>query len=107
MKPWMSLRSSAASELRPDRGASPETSCPARPKRLRKKLPPSVAAGTCASLSCLTRRHLSVSGRDRLWLAVGDQGMDVLNRQPRIGLIEPDRSAVRACRKINEFLQVF
>src|SRR6266704_706232 len=96
----MSPRSSGFSEPRPG------SSCFTRPNRPRKKLLPSSKPGACASLSCLTSRRLSLSGRDGLWLAVGDQGMDVLYRQSRIGLIKPDRTAVCARRKVKELLPV-
>jgi len=40
-------------------------------------------------------------------LAIGDQGMDVLNREAWICLVEPDRRAVRARCKVDELLEVF
>src|SRR6266478_3056302 len=103
----MSLRSSGFSEPNLSWESRPGISCLARPNKPRKKLLPSSTPGACASLSCLTSRRLSLSGRDRLWLAVGDQGMNVLNRQSRIGLIEPDRRAVCARCKVDELLEVF
>jgi hypothetical protein len=42
-----------------------------------------------------------------LWPAIGDQGMDVLNRQAWIRLVEPYRLAARHRSKVNELLQVF
>src|ERR1700692_4166931 len=33
--------------------------------------------------------------------------MDVLNRKPRIGLVEPNRGAVCSCRKVDELLEEF
>src|SRR6266700_6653395 len=101
----MSLRSSGFSEPNLGWESRPGISCLARPNRPRKKLLPSSKPGACASLSCLTSRRLSLSGRDGLWLAVGDQGMDVLYRQSRIGLIEPDRSAICARCEVNELLE--
>src|SRR6266478_4127864 len=103
----MSLRSSGFSEPNLSWESRPGISCLARPNKPRKKLLPSSTPSTCASLSCLTSRRLSLSGRNRLWLAVGDQGMDVLNRQSWIGLVEADRGAVCAGCKVNEFLQMF
>src|SRR5437867_12500663 len=48
----------------------------------------------------------SLLTRGRLWLAIGDQGMDVLNRQAWIRLVEPDGSAVCRRRKVNELLEM-
>src|SRR6267154_1007634 len=46
--------------------------------------------------------------RFRGWLrfAIGDQRMNVLHRQSRISRIEPDGSAVRPGRKVDELLKV-
>src|SRR5271169_6214495 len=48
----------------------------------------------------------SLSGHGRWRFAVGDQGVNILNREPRIRLVETDRGAVCASRKVNELLQV-
>src|SRR5207249_3917960 len=50
---------------------------------------------------------LSLSTRDGLRLAVGDQRVDVLDRKSPVGLIESDRSAACSRREVNELLQVF
>src|SRR5205814_3132728 len=46
--------------------------------------------------------------RFRGWLrfVIGDQGMNVLHRQSRVSRVEPDRSAVRPGRKVDELLKV-
>jgi hypothetical protein len=54
----------------------------------------------CISMSC------PYSTGVRLCFAICDQGMNVLNRQPWIGLVEPNGSTVRRSSEINELLKV-
>src|SRR5438034_6691875 len=47
--------------------------------------------------------------RFRGWLrfAIGDQGINVLHRQSRVSRVEPDGSAIRPGRKVDELLKMF
>src|SRR6266480_5321688 len=59
----------------------------------------------------LTHGGFRLTGRSRrfrgwLRLAISNQGMNVLYRQSRISRVEPDGSAVRPRRKVNELLKV-
>ncbi len=52
----------------------------------------------CLPHSCLIRRG---------GLAIGDQSVNVLHAQSRVGLIEADWNTVRSGRVVDEFLSVF
>src|SRR6266436_3770073 len=78
--------------------------------RCRRRLPVVDLTHDIVSYSRFIRHLVGqalLSGRGRWRLAVGDQGMDVLNRQSRIILVKPDRGAVCASCKVNELLQIF
>src|SRR5258708_18946364 len=104
MNPWISARSNADLV-----SVGRSLSCAApRPNSRPSRRPPSLVSaglpppGTTISLLLLVR----LAGCGRWRFAVGNQGMDVLNRQTGIGLIEPDRGAVCPCRKVDELLKI-
>src|SRR5216683_8062403 len=102
----MSPRSSGLAEAERDGESRPGTSLSTPPNRRRRNPWLPFASGARISLACLISRLFSVSTRDGLRFAVGDQRVDVLDRQPRIRLIESDRSAARSRCEVNELLQV-
>src|SRR5437016_8735779 len=71
------------------------------PEQAAKKSPASLRLRRLYFPSLAHLAPLSVSTRDGLRFAVGDQRVDVLDRQPRIRLVESDRCEIgrASCRE--------